>query len=90
MSDVSTVLEGLIAVVKTNELKALQTPLADFFTSITATPTLLNIAAQVALFNAKFVAAQSGIEQSVLTAMANVVNTHVQAALASPTPANPL
>ena len=90
MSDVSTVLEGLIAVVKTNELKTMQEPLSTFFASITATPTLLNIAAQVALFNAKFVAAQTGIEQSVLTAMANSVNAHMQAAVASANPAAPL
>lgn len=83
MSNISTVISDLIATVKADEAKVIQAPLAAFFQSISTNPSALNIAAQVALFNAQFVAAQSGVEQSILAQLASVVSTQVAAAAAS-------
>jgi len=77
----------LWAVIKQDEAQVILPALAKFFDSVAKNPTAINFAAAFAQLQVDVLAAQPGIEQSVLAEIAAVVDQAAQAANTPPAPA---
>ena len=76
--NISQVLEQLIALAKTDALKAALPALATFLTSISTNPTAINIVAQLAKLQVDLIGALPGIEQDVLKQIATTIQGKAQ------------
>lgn len=74
----SQILTQLLALAKTDAAKTVLPLLQAFLTSVVANPTQLNLVAQVAKFEADFLAAIPGIGQDILKDLAQLVNAEAE------------
>ncbi len=82
--NLSALIAQLIAVAKADAAKSILPLLANFFTSIAANPTAVNITVQLAQLQVGVLAALPAIGQDELKNLANVLNAEAQKILATP------
>lgn len=79
MSGVGDALSALVALVKTDALKASLPPLAAFFTNVAGNPSSLNVAVQLTKLQVDVLAALPSVEKDLLTHIATLINDELTA-----------
>lgn len=83
MSNIGTILQGIIAAVKSDaEAKALPL-LAAFFSSVAGNPTALNVVAQLSVLNVGLIALGPALGQEILTDISSALNAEIAALVAA-------
>lgn len=85
----TTIIKELWTLVKSDLAKDVLPLLLTFLTSIAGNPTQINFVAQLAKFEADFLAAVPGIGQDVLKDLVSLVSQEAQALLTPPAAAKP-